>query len=96
MKNEAPSTLLTSSFFSAGVKTEGGNGKGNYCVFPFIYKGRKRYSCSLKRRGKVWCATTANYDKDKKWGYCKGRTPHEQYPRLFNISYALVIYKIVA
>ncbi|XP_015278211.1 PREDICTED: epididymal sperm-binding protein 1-like [Gekko japonicus] len=42
------------------------------CVFPLIYK-RKSYSSCTKdgsEHGKLWCATTANYDKTPQWKHC--------------------------
>nr|XP_020668994.1 epididymal sperm-binding protein 1-like [Pogona vitticeps] len=42
------------------------------CVFPFIYKGTSHSACTSEGRidGKLWCATSHNYDVDKKWVYC--------------------------
>uniref|UniRef100_A0A8C5F0I4 Fibronectin type-II domain-containing protein n=1 Tax=Gopherus evgoodei TaxID=1825980 RepID=A0A8C5F0I4_9SAUR len=41
------------------------------CVFPFIYQGRSYPTCtqdgSWPRR--FWCATTRNYDRDRRWSY---------------------------
>lgn len=55
-----------------------GNSKGAPCVFPFKFKGKKYKSCTKKgRKDKItWCATTSNFDEDKRWGFCPG-------PRLF-------------
>ena len=41
------------------------------CVFPFVYL-KKTYSTCITNdnRGTLWCATTSNYDQDKKWGNC--------------------------
>nr|XP_056720573.1 fibronectin-like [Euleptes europaea] len=49
-----------------------GNSHGQTCVFPFIYKNRTFYTCSDEdtKSGRFWCATTGNYDKDRKWSYC--------------------------
>uniref|UniRef100_M9T5P6 ESP-Cyl-1 n=1 Tax=Cylindrophis ruffus TaxID=186578 RepID=M9T5P6_CYLRU len=49
-----------------------GSSKGQVCVFPFIYNGRTFNSCTSENEahGRFWCATTRNYDKDKKWSYC--------------------------
>ncbi|KAK9397126.1 hypothetical protein NXF25_020487, partial [Crotalus adamanteus] len=49
-----------------------GNSRGRSCVFPFKYKDSVFYSCINKeeKRGRFWCATTRNYDKDKRWSYC--------------------------
>ncbi|XP_060636649.2 uncharacterized protein [Anolis sagrei] len=42
------------------------------CVFPFIYKQKLYTSCTkdgaVSRR--LWCATTENYDRDRKWKHC--------------------------
>ncbi|XP_078234856.1 matrix metalloproteinase-9-like [Pogona vitticeps] len=42
------------------------------CVFPFIYK-QKSYSSCTKDGAidlKLWCATTANFDRDRQWKHC--------------------------
>ena len=53
------------------VGTFGGNAGGANCVFPFRYKGKMYSDCTKANHNKLWCATTPNYDKDKKWGNCK-------------------------
>lgn len=40
------------------------------CVFPFMYKGERHFSCLSSLFNGDWCATTHDYDKDKKWGEC--------------------------
>ena len=45
---------------------------GNCCVFPFIYKRRRYYSCTKRNAARKWCATTPNYDRDRLWSYCRG------------------------
>ena len=53
------------------VGTFGGNARGANCVFPFKYKGKMYNKCTKVNHNKLWCSTTADYDKDKKWGNCK-------------------------
>ncbi|CAN9516183.1 unnamed protein product [Ophioblennius macclurei] len=50
----------------------GGNSEGELCHFPFVFLGKKYDSCTSEGRGdgKLWCATTDNFDEDKKWGLC--------------------------
>lgn len=54
---------------SCGLCTHGGNGRGATCTFPFFYRNRLVYDC-LSFNNKTWCATTTNYNKDNRWGYC--------------------------
>ncbi|XP_027692243.1 hepatocyte growth factor activator [Vombatus ursinus] len=44
---------------------------GQLCSFPFRYGGRMHHSCTSNAGSlKKWCATTHNYDRDRRWGYC--------------------------
>ena len=52
------------------VKSSEGTGKGAFCVFPFKYKGKIYNSCTKEDHNQLWCATTNDYDKDKRWGNC--------------------------
>uniref|UniRef100_A0A3P9PGX6 Matrix metalloproteinase-9 n=1 Tax=Poecilia reticulata TaxID=8081 RepID=A0A3P9PGX6_POERE len=53
----------------------GGNAEGDACHFPFVYQGTVYNSCTSQGRGdvKLWCATTDNYDRDQRWGFCPTR-----------------------
>ena len=53
----------------------GGNSEGEPCHFPFTFLENTYTSCTSEGRsdGKLWCGTTASYDKDQKWGFCADR-----------------------
>lgn len=55
--------------------TTGGNSDGKECVFPFVFLGKEYNGCTTEGRsdGYRWCATTNNFDKDKKFGFCPTR-----------------------
>ena len=42
-------------------------------MFPFIYLGEMYYACTEKDARSKWCATTGNYDRDKRYGHCAGK-----------------------
>nr|XP_013042229.2 cation-independent mannose-6-phosphate receptor isoform X1 [Anser cygnoides] len=48
--------------------------KGELCVFPFKYKGKSYEQCITEEKKRPWCATTADYQGDGKWGYCVNAT----------------------
>ena len=49
-----------------------GNTQGRPCYFPFLYNGEWFHSCTAVGRedGHLWCATTYDYGKDERWGFC--------------------------
>lgn len=61
-----------SSPASTAVKTLYGNAEGALCHFPFIFDGKSYTTCTTEGRtdNLPWCATTANYGRDKKYGFC--------------------------
>ena len=46
--------------------------EGEVCVFPFLFQKSPYSQCTTEGRtdGKLWCSTTSDYDKDRKWGFC--------------------------
>ncbi|XP_074067316.1 matrix metalloproteinase-9 [Macrotis lagotis] len=53
----------------------GGNSPGDPCVFPFTFLNREYSTCTSEGRtdGRLWCATTDDFDRDRKWGFCEDR-----------------------
>uniref|UniRef100_A0A3Q2ZJ59 Insulin-like growth factor 2 receptor n=1 Tax=Kryptolebias marmoratus TaxID=37003 RepID=A0A3Q2ZJ59_KRYMA len=45
---------------------------GEVCVFPFTFQKKSYKECTPEGRtdGRKWCATTSNYDQDRKGGLC--------------------------
>ncbi|KAM4610027.1 matrix metalloproteinase-9 [Polymixia lowei] len=54
------------------VKTRYGNAEGALCNFPFMFEGKSYSTCTTEGRtdNLPWCATTADYGRDKKYGFC--------------------------
>uniref|UniRef100_UPI003AAAD5C6 cation-independent mannose-6-phosphate receptor isoform X1 n=2 Tax=Centroberyx gerrardi TaxID=166262 RepID=UPI003AAAD5C6 len=46
--------------------------QGDPCVFPFTVMNKSYTECTTAERmdGEKWCATTADYNTDQKWGFC--------------------------
>ncbi|CAL9698126.1 unnamed protein product [Knipowitschia caucasica] len=54
------------------IFTLGGNAFGGPCQFPFRFNSEWYSECTKVGRsdGQLWCATSRDYDTDKKWGFC--------------------------
>ncbi|XP_053769591.1 cation-independent mannose-6-phosphate receptor [Desmodus rotundus] len=50
--------------------------EGDPCVFPFIFNGKSYDQCVVENRVRLWCATTADYDRDHEWGFCRQSNSH--------------------
>ena len=61
-------TNLSYSLLSGCQKTI----RDKCCVFPFVYQGRRIYSCIKDNHDQPWCATTDNFDRDHLWDNCQG------------------------
>ncbi|CAH3116462.1 unnamed protein product, partial [Pocillopora meandrina] len=48
--------------------------RGHCCVFPFVYRGRRHYSCTRRGKTRPWCPITfGGYRRGTAWGYCRGK-----------------------
>ncbi|KAL6486457.1 hypothetical protein MHYP_G00058490 [Metynnis hypsauchen] len=58
----------------------GGTASGEPCLFPFLFLGNEYSDCTTEGRedGRLWCATTYDYEHDKKWGFCETEEQAEQ------------------
>uniref|UniRef100_A0A8C4YRY5 Insulin like growth factor 2 receptor n=1 Tax=Gopherus evgoodei TaxID=1825980 RepID=A0A8C4YRY5_9SAUR len=57
--------------------------KGELCVFPFKYKGKRYEDCIVDEEKRRWCATTNDYDKDGKRGFCGNATGNREATIIF-------------
>ncbi|XP_071019066.1 cation-independent mannose-6-phosphate receptor-like [Oncorhynchus clarkii lewisi] len=55
------------------------------CVFPFNFLKKSYTACTTEGRmdGRLWCATTSDFNKDRKWGFCANVTGKRQSSILF-------------
>ncbi|XP_028253551.1 protein sel-1 homolog 1 [Parambassis ranga] len=58
----------------------GGTAHGEPCIFPFLFQEKEYMDCTTDGRGdgRLWCATTYDYDKYKKWGFCETEEQAQQ------------------
>ncbi|XP_024252690.1 protein sel-1 homolog 1 isoform X1 [Oncorhynchus tshawytscha] len=58
----------------------GGTANREPCLFPFLFLGKEYSDCTTDGRGdeRLWCATTYDYDRDKRWGFCETEEQAEQ------------------
>ncbi len=63
-------------FFNTVPVVNGGTAHGEPCVFPFLFQGKEYLDCTTDGRGdgRLWCATTYDYDQEKKWGFCESKS----------------------
>lgn len=59
--------------------------EGEVCVFPFTLMKKQYTDCTTDEStdGRKWCATTSNYDRDRKWGFCNATNSKRQSSILF-------------
>uniref|UniRef100_A0A8C2SXV2 Macrophage mannose receptor 1-like n=1 Tax=Coturnix japonica TaxID=93934 RepID=A0A8C2SXV2_COTJA len=57
------------------IYTLGGNTFGAPCVFPFKFNGKWFAECVRRTEyaSPLWCATTSDFDKDRRFGYCPSK-----------------------
>lgn len=62
-------------FLNTVPVVNGGTAHGEPCIFPFLFQKKEYSDCTIDGRGdgRLWCATTYDYDMDKKWGFCESK-----------------------
>ncbi|XP_009706000.1 PREDICTED: protein sel-1 homolog 1-like, partial [Cariama cristata] len=72
------SNLLNKNLEEAEIQSPvltaiGGTADGEPCHFPFLFMEKEYAECTADGRedGRLWCATTYDYKKDQKWGFCE-------------------------
>ncbi|NXY82373.1 SE1L1 protein, partial [Alcedo cyanopectus] len=72
------SNLLNKDLEEAEIRSPvltaiGGTADGEPCYFPFLFMEKEYAECTADGRedGRLWCATTYDYKKDQKWGFCE-------------------------
>ncbi|XP_068717240.1 uncharacterized protein [Montipora capricornis] len=66
--------MSTTEAEGCNVKTTG----GEWCHFPFTYRGKVYSSCTTDGHYKLWCSTTDNYDQHGFWGNCAAKNIEEK------------------
>lgn len=68
--------FMYNSVFKTVPVVNGGTAHGEPCVFPFFFQGREYSDCTTDGRGdgRLWCATTYDYEQEKKWGFCESKS----------------------
>ncbi|XP_053150803.1 cation-independent mannose-6-phosphate receptor [Hemicordylus capensis] len=53
------------------------------CVFPFQYNGKRYDKCISEKGERPWCPTTADFKRDRAWGFCANVTAQRQSTIIF-------------
>ena len=88
--------LFLICFYFSEIFTIQGNTQGRPCYLPFLYDGQWFHSCTGVGRedGHLWCATTYDYGKDERWGFCPVKSESTFHTTYFSTSLSAPIPKI--
>ncbi|XP_056283695.1 cation-independent mannose-6-phosphate receptor [Pseudoliparis swirei] len=77
--------------YGGGDPCPPGTHDGDVCVFPFTLMKKSYTACTKDGRtdGGLWCATTDDYDRDKKWGFCNAASAKRQSSILFTCDQSI-------